>query len=406
MWWAHRDAVMKMNMDRVRNLEGTSFALFNKPTNNTIMTRDWLDFSVEHSSKYIKHFQRDIRHDGTTFQRLIDIIQGYLEKVKQHQEIPNSKTMQLPTRDTIAIIPFFSTEAQSRTAQDYLSMQNSTHQLRRKKEERKSILTMHSLASTIASLYQVGMGRVVVIGRRQQVPELVKAAFAIIHDLTMNDTDQMEVAYAWGLNATTEKVEKGIHLPTYAIKKLQSAMREDLDSGEATSILGETPSRWKYVYYSEPDLILHARKTTLPYFRDHLDQGNAIAAHRFQVMPHEVDHPSYRFPNRLVPNIGHFSTFHDLDPEVDSCCDAGNYWPGKDERCRALWHNCGFSGRDNRGRYNVREVLEKHKRLVNYPMIRLKKTGLGVFLVHNHARLCHPSRLGTCPDPQVKQKAL
>jgi len=45
-------------------------------------------------------------------------------------------------------------------------------------------------------------------------------------------------------------------------------------------------------------------------------------------------------------------------------------------------------------------MLFAHRRLLKYPLIRLKDTGFGVPLIQNHARLCTPSKMGTCKLPE------
>lgn len=130
-------------------------------------------------------------------------------------------------------------------------------------------------------------------------------------------------------------------------------------------------------------------------------------------MPHEVDFENYKNPRLLVPNVGHFADFQDLDPDIHSCCDAGNYWPGTDdyEECNKYlrFYQCGFK---HGQKYTEAEANEAHKRLLKYPMLRLKKTGLGVFLVQNHGRICNPAKRGTCtappppPPPPRKQQAI
>jgi hypothetical protein len=48
-----------------------------------------------------------------------------------------------------------------------------------------------------------------------------------------------------------------------------------------------------------------------------------------------------------------------------------------------------------------KEAHQAHKRLLKYPMIRLRETGLGTFLVQNHGRLCRPANIGTCANQTV-----
>jgi len=143
------------------------------------------------------------------------------------------------------------------------------------------------------------------------------------------------------------------------------------------------------------------RPGALQQFREQLDNNRALTAWRFQVMAHEVDFPKHKFPGLLVPKLGNFAKFHDLDPDIHSCCDAGDYWPGvdEDEECNQYrrFYQCGF--RKGPKYATEAEANEAHKRLLKYPMIRLKRTGLGTILVQNHGRICRPAKRGTCVLP-------
>lgn len=46
-------------------------------------------------------------------------------------------------------------------------------------------------------------------------------------------------------------------MPKLATIHLQKALKGEMEESDTRALLGETPSRWKYVYFSEPDLILH-----------------------------------------------------------------------------------------------------------------------------------------------------
>ena len=162
--------------------------------------------------------------------------------------------------------------------------------------------------------------------------------------------------------------------------------------------LGENPSQWKYVYFSEPDLVLHTRPHGLEAIAQKLQQqhGTLMAAHRFNLLPHAVDFPYYPWPGKLIPNQDVFSYFHDLAPlSGDACCDAGEFHPGEDDYDYCWrWFDCGTRQQEE-AITNVTRMREAHKRIVGYPMVRLT-TGLRVPLVQEHARRCVPVRNGEC----------
>jgi len=420
MWYAHRDVVREIDLDSVRNLEGASFACF-RAANAIAMASDWLDFCVEHLSKYWRHFAKDFNKDDETFHRVLNIVSRYVDKIEQDESLHRSDS---PARQTVAVLPFFATEQQGQTYESLIDFNSSSsslsHKGRQRQKARESILTMQALVATVTSLYRAGIGRVVVVGRRRQQPDLVTAAFKLIQrhvivrsgsgDEGHDRNSTMELAYLWGLNETTEKLDK-VPLPKFAIRKLQLALNGDLDESEIRSVLGKAPSQWKYVYFSEPDLILHLRPSVLSQLRGQLDRGNVVSAWRLHLTPHEADFPHYRYPSRMLPiGIGNFSDFVDLDPRSDSCCDGGNYWPGldgdaaadDDDGCRGRWYACGFKKRGAGRNVSHAEAIEAHRRLLEYPMIRLR-SGLGVPVVHNHARLCRPSKAGTCTQTTISR---
>jgi len=165
----------------------------------------------------------------------------------------------------------------------------------------------------------------------------LEAAFRLAERHSRPEIDkEMELSYVWGLDEELAKKKK-VMLPKYAIQKVQQAMNGTLESkDELRRVLGETPTRWKYVYFTEPDLVIHTRSASLPYFRKPLDGGRTLSAFRFQLMPHESNFPQHFDLGRLLPNKGHFAEFVDLNPEAgDACCDNGPHWPGltEHEKC-------------------------------------------------------------------------
>ena len=59
------------------------------------------------------------------------------------------------------------------------------------------------------------------------------------------------------------------------------------DAATTSAWLGEDPSRWRHVYFTEPDLILHVRPGILPRLVDELEKGSVVLApHRLNPLPH------------------------------------------------------------------------------------------------------------------------
>jgi len=398
-WWANRDIVLRVKPEEQITCAGASLRLFDV-ADGIAMTRDWLDCCVEHLSKLPKHFEfygRSYTKDDATFRRIVEIFQAYPNRVES--QLQGVETA--PTRETIAVLPMYETEEPGQKMDSFLSLEAQPTG-----KERTSVLQMYQLAGTLASLWQIGIARAVVVGHKRETPELVKAAFAIIEHMvaTGDETVSMELAY-WPV-AEVEKYKGKVLMPRLATKFLQMALKNEMEPTQVRSLLGDAPSRWRYVYFTEPDLIIHFRSGALGQFRDQLDRGIAIAPTRLQVMPHAVDFPHLSDPTVVVPNMGNFSNFQDLDPETDACCDGGSIWPGLDEHEQCgdgllRFYQCGFRrARDAKKKNHTEaEVFAAHKRLLKYPMIRLTKTGLGVLLIHNHGRICYRADRGTCTTP-------
>jgi hypothetical protein len=67
-------------------------------------------------------------------------------------------------------------------------------------------------------------------------------------------------------------------------------------------------TRWKYVFYSEPDLALNSRASAIPALTAELASGKLIAAHRLQPIPHAFDFPGFGDQFQLtVPAAGNLS---------------------------------------------------------------------------------------------------
>lgn len=90
---------MKLNVNRVRNVEGGCFAVLNQNRGNVYMTYDWLDFAVEHMSKWWKVL--GIFKDDIPYNMVINKFQAHVKKV-QRMSTSSERAMQ----NTIAVIAF------------------------------------------------------------------------------------------------------------------------------------------------------------------------------------------------------------------------------------------------------------------------------------------------------------
>jgi len=318
---------------------------------------------VEHLSHYFKYMtlsrQKGDPDDGGNQNFLAHVAKqkAYMHKVHPYVNNPdaNSDKKSSAFAETLAIMPYY--RALNDKADDYDC--TMAEQKPEEKRRRKCLYTL-SISTTLASLWQVGIQRVLIAGNTVQQPPEIQQAFDMFRNNT-GDQD-MELQYV----STFEKDREKIHTPTYALEKLRMAFNGTLEEPERRLWLG-TPrpskaattttntatdpySHWKYIYFSEPDLILHTRPAAVQALTRAVADGKLLAAHRFQLLPHAVDfsnHTSRR--HEYIPNTGIFADFVDLNEDTDACCDAGNHWPGVDNYtdCQGVaswkvwWYRCG-----------------------------------------------------------------
>jgi hypothetical protein len=406
-WLINRQRFLEIDVERIGIVEDAAYAAVGEkawlPHLYSKMTYDWMDFAVEHLSKWWGVLQVLRGGDpGNVFNHVV----GMLERYMKERVIPPAKSSKSPPplSKTIAMVAFAPYKARL-----------TWHDPDGTKGRR---LTSYSLAATVASLYQVGFGRVVVVGVNSDDINYVMNSVDIltqfyngsITDKGNNDnsdntntvcrlgTTKMEIAFvhvndpSWISNGVV-----ACNVPRAAIVGLRLAMTRKLNTTETTKWLGSHKNGvqyWNYVYLTEPDTILHIRNELLPQFQAALQDGISLFPHRLHPLPHEDDLPPYHTMNRglYIPNLGHFANISSIDTSTSmstnmtlmqqessnlytSCCDDGRAWPGDDgwERkngCRPWW-TCGFHrikfGSEEM--YNQTVLLEKHERLQLYPMM-------------------------------------
>lgn len=213
-------------------------------------------------------------------------------------------------------------------------------------------------------------------------------------------------------------------MPKVALSRFQHVISQSTDRmfnhTERIEWLGrDNQSKWKHVYFSEPDLILHLRQEAVRSLSDELEKGHIINAHRLQPLPHtqqfsdvigrlDVSNPTagMKLVNKLLPNKVPFASVHSLNPSSgDVCCDQGKFYPGhledpgtpavKTKGCW-LWEFCGFGPSANHSDWN--KTVNRHRQLLMHPFLSLDD-GLRIPVVHHGQRVCTPKRDGTlCPN--------
>jgi hypothetical protein len=374
MWWQNRTVFLSNHFDNVKMLEFASFNAFTKhhgrySGGGVLLTRNWLDMSVEHLSKYVKHLDFYYKKQTAVRGRLVEILQTYIHNAVGY---PISSGAELAMHSTIAILP-----------------------LKAAAEEPDNELIVFEMGATLASLWKVGIGRAIVVGVSESEQKLAEDAFALLKaKLAIRP---MELAYVQHVART---IEESLLVPRVALLGLQKVMHPDnTDAAAQQAWLGSDPSRWECVYFTEPDLILQTRPSALPAISQVLREGKLMAAHRLEPIPHQRDIPQtddYRF---VLPDTASFSTITQLGTN-DVCCDQGMYYPANRDDpttpekviykgvCPGMWAYCGFA-REGKDYKNPAVLLNEHDRLLQYPLFSLQ-FGTGLPLVSAHQRMCVP----------------
>jgi hypothetical protein len=320
MWWQDIEHFHQINAEGLTNLEAASFVAFRPQDGSRVrMTRDWFDLAVEHLSMYHRHFNVNAEKTGIPFKRITLQLLGYIQKAKAY---PLQKDG--APASTIVLCAFNVKNM----------MKKGPHYQTGEKENQ---LRIHSLAATLASLWQVGMGRVVVVGGQPADEEAAKVAFDLVRGKTKSS---MELSFVISNNATTGLTNNAL-TPKQAIGGLQLALNGKFNASLTQEWLGDTPKRWKYVYFTEPDLILSSRPGSIQALSSQLQSGSILAAHRLQPIPHALDFPGFKDLSKVVPAVGNFSAsaITDVNTAEYVCCDAGNDRPGREmpqPECGAL----------------------------------------------------------------------
>lgn len=269
------------------------------------MTRDYLDFSVEHLSKWWRMGGDDDAPAIMAF--AIGKLQGLVQKALQK---PPSSLM----NTTLAILPFHMDANRGGT------------------EEKMEII---ALAATMASLLQHGVGRILVVGYSQTDKKCAQIAFQQVlrygrdeHNMTTTSSydapqstlEQFDLPYSVNRGSTElvfvyatdmNSTEGGSNVPKGALKGLHTAL---LNGTNSTIWLGESPSKFKNIYFTEPDQILNARLT--PHFIREIVQGKIMIPHRLQPIPHPLDLAGIVEEGSLLPE-NQFANVFQLDATTE-----------------------------------------------------------------------------------------
>jgi hypothetical protein len=375
-WWMTRERFMRVNVSDIGNLEGASFVplspLHGEEEDVVRMTRDWLDFSVEHLSKW---------------QQMIGTREGNAHAeaaCRRYVDNRKDKLVDSYMASTLAVIPFGVPDGTDESTQK---------------------VWVAYLAATIASLVKHATKRVVVVGYFEMDAKLAGRALELLlpakdkacamysDNLTSCDFfhHQTEISFLWTTNIATEFLDTNV--PFGALMALQKELRKttEEDTSEVTgSFCGKShrASDFSFIYFTEPDQILHARLA--PAFLREMQDGGVIVPHRLQPIPHlqELRHFSdldteYAFlpgDNDHAPVI---PLHHSM--ETDACCDTTEHYGLR--TCDNFWWMCGYSS----GNFSYFQPFD---------FMRLFDGGTGIVSLagNEHGRMCRvqPHGRGRC----------
>ena len=406
-WFQRREEFLDMPLDRVMICEDAAWKAWEDRPEKLRMTLDYMDLSVEHLSKWWKFltfFKTPAAYQA--------IMNAFLQYIEHAPEFPTPTSTPL-LHGTLSMIAF----------QPYLGKQAA---------DKHHNLTVTSLAATLESIRRGQLGRVVVVGLVENGEEIAQESFRLLAQMigpsightTSSDNKitkigHLEVTYAKG----SKEMAKSKHLVKNIPRAVLYGTKQALELGEkaasdrtaeenayVTTWLGDDnpPSHWKYFYLTEPDTLLNMRQTMIPELVYQLDQGNILAPHRLQPIPHESDLVGLANKMRVLNEEDGFDekvvwNVDPTEPSHDVCCDehAGpDAKPGKSdyEDCGTWWYTCGF-GKDWKNKAKMGDV---HKRLRPYKFMKLKGgTGLTLLSGNLFGRRCFPAHNTICKPPYM-----
>ena len=263
------DSLNRIN--EIGNLEGaTMMMLLRSRVNSDAMTRDFLDFCVEHLSA-MTHSLPSIKLFPKTLQRIKNL-SDKLEAQSAFDAAVSTQSDSRSTNQTVVLIPFS-------TISHNFSPMNSDN------------IRFIFLKATIYSLYSSFKYIIVTVGSREEYGLLKDSRLPIWHI--------MDLSSYFSIQREREQVDNNqrqssrILQPKYSLLRLHSLLLNSTNA-EFQYQLGDTLSgnndflrrfqKFKYVFYTESDQIVHFRYLRLLY--DAIDESGgdlAMVPHRFPV---------------------------------------------------------------------------------------------------------------------------
>jgi hypothetical protein len=408
------------------------------------LTRNWLDFGVEHLSKWWK-LTRYQKH-ATAFYTLCHRLVQYLVARRPYYLRANVKTMAADTDGdatgsrnpwcgTLAVVaysPLIGPRAPNR-AQVLDILVTSATLMSLVRQGCRRIILIVDQSDEIILQQQIWPSVVTMLRMSEEPPSingiqhyqglkelklllehiLSSSSVSPLHNnsdtatsqllLHIYDTDILPLMVDSRTRDPRGKWQKRV--PRQALLTVYDALRKQSSSPPSSWLWDSKPFR--YIYYTEQDSILYSSFEThnLALFQQNLDEGKLLIPHRWQPIPHETDFTwllgdqDNDLPQTFfVPDIPPWDQVDALgvnNSHASYCCDAGlndsttNFSPKTSSPCSDFWYMCGL-GRHAKETYTVHQRLTH---LFDFSFIRLLHgTGLTLLAASEHARKCQPSK--------------
>ena len=369
-FWQSVAVFRDTDMKEVSNFEGVfARSTIRSKGKKTRLAYDYLDFSVEHLSKWWK------LSGPSTLPSISRRLTEYAHRACRFQTHTYSTYM----NTTVAVIPFC------------VAKENTIETVQ---------VWKTALMATVCSIAQHSPLRINVVGRFDFDGELFVHAMNELGATRLGNGDSNPFLYQLSSATTLQFIKSNAaptnnqlsagdvkrfqrgDLPVYNVPHaawngLHGALKDGTDK-ELWLGSDENHAKYKYVYFSESDQILNARIN--PQFLREMDARVVLVPHRLQPIPHRQDFAPFITDNnrhQFLPDS--FDKVVRLDVR-SSCCDTQTHIEAKPKNCNGFWWQCGFHPKKNDfSHLNAYEF-----------MVLDEGTGFVSLAATEHSRRCKP----------------
>ena len=198
------------------------------------------------------------------------------------------------------------------------------------KEWQQAMLAV--LTANVASLWKVGMGRVVFVSNdAEPLQESLLLVQQKLRYPLEHQSIELDVVKAVEVNTSSGKSRSTMdQLLLGTFLGIQQAKKGILPVEEMVNWLGGTPDRWNYVYICQGDQLLlpHLRPSALQMITESLDRGDVVTAHRMHPLHLESNFADFINSNKFLSqtSLSDNMKVMDMNDETQQCCAiAGSY---------------------------------------------------------------------------------